>query len=144
MCFPLQLLPALTVAGQTYSLVCEFEGGVGLNGKGEIFNPAKVTERFSFRVPVRWFSKNAQQDTETITWTNLVHGWDGGGVGSLTGEMINIIESHDSDNGLYFAIWPNHKNNKGQIQSIMVNVGHNALPKEYEASKLRNGFCEIK
>jgi hypothetical protein len=131
------------VQGEELRIVlCEFQGGVGLNKDDEIFKLSEDVRKFAFNLPAKWFqARRPSIDVAKITWKNMVKGWDGEATALLNGELISIVETQGGNNGFYTAVWPYKKDRNLRMQSILVVVGHDDLPKTYETSHMRRGQC---
>jgi hypothetical protein len=125
-------------------LVCEFRQSVGLAFAGP-FSPKRDVSRFSFLIPMRWYSRSSPDfQTTSLRWINLNQGWDGNATAILQSKMITIVEKvAASDNVFVVHVWLEKPSLSGAFEAVYFMAGHSALPKEYEASRLSVGKCGL-
>lgn len=144
--YALMLLWILSAnAEEQISLVCSFQQGVGFNPERGSFLLDEDLKRFSFQIPSKWLSKfPPKQDRSSLMWKNLTGGWDGEAEALLDRQKVHIIETNTSDNNFYVTIWLDRLNSKGAAEALYHMNGHTDLPKSYEASSLRYGYCQFR
>ncbi len=137
--------PAAADSTPTATLVCQFQGGIVLRAAGGTDQPSKSKEStLSFTIPAEWTRLNAKVEQRwSGKWTNISRGWGGELTAILNGRMLRLLENTFSDNAFYVHVWLDKKTTATAVEALYLFAGPSGLPKEYEASKLRHGTCDV-